>query len=252
MLPINKAAKNVYTILPSDYTVRNFVDQCYNVYEVLLGSEVQPFIIKTYYTKQHAEAEVANLLKLFEVEGVSKLLDYCTDGDKFWWTILMRIPGMDVVEYCKKFGLFREGTLKPIIKTLCNILIQLQSIKIIYTDLKPENIMYNPLTKNIYLIDFESNDKKTSSYHTPEYIKSGMDNSSICDKTTSWELGVTVYYLLSGKFPFRDRKQICESEPIMNIMWSENLCEFLGCLLDKDRKNRYSIDEALSHPWLSV
>lgn len=247
MLSINKSAKSVYTILPSNYTVRSFVKDCYNVYEVLLGTEVQPFIIKTYATKQHAEAEVQNLFKLFDTNGVSKLLDYSVEGDSFWWTIISRIPGTDLLVYCQKKGLFYEGNIKPVIRNLCNILLKLEEMKIIYSDLKPENVMYDSNTRTVYIIDFESNDKKTNSYHTPEYIKAEI----IDEKTAPWQLGVMIYYLLSGKFPFRDRKQVCDCEPIMSVMWSDDLQEFLGCLLDKNKRTRYSIAEAVNHSWLS-
>lgn len=245
MLPVNKAAKNVYTVLPSDYTVRLFVDQCYNVYEVLLGTEIQPFIIKTYSLKKHAEAEVENLLKLFYVDGVPKLLDYNVTDD-FCFTIMTRVIGQDLLEYCKKNSLFRERTIKPLVRQLCTILLNVLNVKIIHSDLKPENMIYDHTTGKVCLIDFESDDKKTNTYNTPEYLK----NSIICEKTISWQLGVTIYYLLSGKFPFKNQKEICDSEPIMSIMWSDDLQDFLQCLLEKDRKVRYSIKEIMSHEWL--
>lgn len=84
---------------------------------------------------------------------------------------------------------------------------------VIYKDLKPENVMYDPKTQRTTLIDFGSSCKQDSpnrqefsgtvAYMAPEMIQpSNKADSMLNSKVDCWSFGVFMYELLSGKSMF--------------------------------------------------
>lgn len=93
----------------------------------------------------------------------------------------------------------------------------------------------------------------------------GRDYSEKCDL---WSLGVTLYWLFSGRFPFWESgdppamaeiddmsEAICYS-PITfeGDRWSQISDagrSFIEALLERAEEQRPSVDQALQHPWLA-
>ncbi|WP_375496919.1 AAA family ATPase [uncultured Nostoc sp.] len=99
---------------------------------------------------------------------------------------------------------------------LCNTLDILYHSRIIHKDIKPANILINPETKQIKLIDFSiasllSRETQTLinpnvlegtlGYISPE--QTGRMNRGIDYRTDFYSLGVTFYELLTGELPFQ-------------------------------------------------
>lgn len=98
---------------------------------------------------------------------------------------------------------------------LTQILEQIHQQKIIHKDIKPQNILINPNTKQVKLIDFSiasllprENQQQlnlnalegTLAYMSPE--QTGRMNRGIDYRTDFYSLGITFYQLLTGKLPF--------------------------------------------------
>ncbi|MEG4120998.1 serine/threonine-protein kinase, partial [Microcoleus sp. N9_B4] len=98
---------------------------------------------------------------------------------------------------------------------LCNTLDILYRERIIHKDIKPSNILINPATKQVKLIDFSIASllpretqtlinpnvlEGTLAYISPE--QTGRMNRGIDYRTDFYSLGVTLYELLTGKLPF--------------------------------------------------
>lgn len=80
-----------------------------------------------------------------------------------------------------------------------------------HRDIKPDNILYDPVKRKIKLIDFDISRMKKytasehelmtktgcSSYRAPEIYKAVYD-----EKVDTWAIGVIGYQLLTGKLPF--------------------------------------------------
>ncbi|MEH1925166.1 AAA family ATPase [Nostoc sp.] len=99
---------------------------------------------------------------------------------------------------------------------LCNTLDILYRERIIHKDIKPANILINPETKQVKLIDFSIASllpretqtlmnpnvlEGTLSYISPE--QTGRMNRGIDYRTDFYSLGVTFYELLTGELPFQ-------------------------------------------------
>ena len=120
--------------------------------------------------------------------------------------------------------------------SLCNTLDILYHHRIIHKDIKPANILINPETKQVKLIDFSIASllpketqtvlnanvlEGTLSYISPE--QTGRMNRGIDYRTDFYSLGVTFYELLTGELPFKSNDamelvhyHIAKQPPTMN------------------------------------
>ncbi len=98
---------------------------------------------------------------------------------------------------------------------LCDILDYLSQNRVIHKDIKPANILINPKTKQVKLIDFSISSllpretqeiqnpnalEGTLAYLSPE--QTGRMNRGIDYRSDFYSLGVTFYELLTGQLPF--------------------------------------------------
>ena len=123
---------------------------------------------------------------------------------------------------------------------------------IIHRDLKPRNIMesYNGEVK---VLDFGISHRisrtlteitgvanaGTWPYMAPEQLSNNFGRED--QQVDIWAMGVTMYQLLSGEIPFRNREQITDLKekpfPLENI--SKKISFIVMKCLEKDRKKRY-------------
>ncbi|AFZ56394.1 AAA family ATPase [Anabaena cylindrica FACHB-243] len=146
--------------------------------------------------------------------------------------------------------------------TLCNILDILYQERIIHKDIKPNNILINPETKQVKLIDFSIASllpretqtlinpnvlEGTLSYISPE--QTGRMNRGIDYRTDFYSLGVTFYELLTGELPFvsNDPMELVHSHiakiaPLVHEINSEIpsvLSKIVSKLMAKNAEDRY-------------
>ncbi|MFN6481724.1 MULTISPECIES: AAA family ATPase [unclassified Nostoc] len=125
---------------------------------------------------------------------------------------------------------------------LCNALDILYRGQIIHKDIKPANILINPETKQVKLIDFSITSllpretqtlinpnvlEGTLAYISPE--QTGRMNRGIDYRTDFYSLGVTFYELLTGVLPFQ----------------SEDTMELVHCHLAKSATLVHEINSAI-------
>ena len=148
--------------------------------------------------------------------------------------------------------------------------------KICHFDLKPHNIVIDEYL-NIKIIDFSisldysninTNQIKlplrgTPFYMAPEVIKEKIINIKDINKVDLYSLGIILYYLAFGSYPFGLNKEdkddykkiynkIIKGLTINNKyhFYSSYFINFLNELLVKDIKKRININEALNNYWV--
>ena len=148
--------------------------------------------------------------------------------------------------------------------------------KIAHMDIKPQNIVIDDYL-NAKLIDFsisinysdkKPNDKiklpfKGTNFYMPlEIINSNVISYKDLNKIDAYSLGVTLFNLAYGFYPYNLEYQdeedfITISKKIngnLEIINKDNLSslfvDFITKLLEKDIKKRMSIYEAIQHPWI--
>ncbi|MCC5609961.1 AAA family ATPase [Nostoc sp. CHAB 5834] len=146
---------------------------------------------------------------------------------------------------------------------LCNALDILYRSRIIHKDIKPANILINPKTKQVKLIDFSIASllpretqtlmnpnvlEGTLSYISPE--QTGRMNRGIDYRTDFYSLGVTFYELLKGELPFQSNEpmelvhcHLAKLPPSLREVKSEEIPQVLSDivmkLMAKNAQDRY-------------
>ncbi|MBC1235804.1 ATP-binding sensor histidine kinase [Nostoc sp. 2RC] len=145
---------------------------------------------------------------------------------------------------------------------LCNTLNILYQERIIHKDIKPSNILINPKTKQVKLIDFSIASllpretqtlvnpnilEGTLSYISPE--QTGRMNRGIDYRTDFYSLGVTFYELFTGELPFASNdpmelihSHIAKTAKLVHQINSEIpsvISEIISKLMDKNAEDRY-------------
>ncbi len=153
----------------------------------------------------------------------------------------------------------------PVAIQLVKILGQVHEHKLIHRDLKPQNIIINPETREITLIDFSSATKLTSEkkniqaptqlegtlqYLAPEMT--GRMNRSLDYRSDLYSLGVIFYELLTGNLPFtgEDALHLIHSHLAINPDVSSiepPLAQIVDKLMAKNAESRYQSTFGLMH-----
>ncbi|ODH03135.1 serine/threonine protein kinase [Nostoc sp. KVJ20] len=151
---------------------------------------------------------------------------------------------------------------------LCNALDILIRHRIIHKDIKPANVLINPETKEVKLIDFSIASllpretqilmspnvlEGTLGYVSPE--QTGRMNRGIDYRTDFYSLGVTFYELLSGQLPFQSQDpmelvhcHIAKLPPLLGDRGEgtgnreeipQVLCDIVMKLMAKNAEDRY-------------
>ncbi|MEG4006748.1 AAA family ATPase [Microcoleus sp. Pol11C1] len=145
---------------------------------------------------------------------------------------------------------------------LCNTLDILYRKRIIHKDIKPSNILINPETKQVKLIDFSIASllpretqtlinpnvlEGTLAYISPE--QTGRMNRGIDYRTDFYSLGVTFYELLTGKLPFESNDPMelvhCHIAKAALLVHENNpqlpsvVSEIVSKLMAKNAEDRY-------------
>ncbi len=155
-----------------------------------------------------------------------------------------------------------------IILQLVNILHEVSQQRIIHKDIKPANILINPETKQVKLIDFsiasllprETQEIKspnvlegTLAYISPE--QTGRMNRGIDYRSDFYSLGVTCYELLTGELPFKSddamelvHYHIAKQIPTINSkVIPQVLLDIVMKLMAKNAEERYQSALGLRH-----
>jgi serine/threonine protein kinase len=237
---INEYAESVDELfLNDDITL---IELFPNIYEIA----DKGMILKIYKNQTCFTRERNNLLKLRDVEGVSKIISYSDDRNcNIKYVILKKESGIDFIEYLQCNDPFTEDEMKKICKSLLQTLNNIHKKNIIHYDIKAENILYNKDTGTTVIIDFEQ--KYTKEYRSPEYI----NKKNVSYKTDLWSMGVLFYLLSVDQFPFENCREIQEKRVSFPKNFSKGYRHFLSCLLERDPELRYDCEDALADEWLN-
>jgi len=170
----------------------------------------------------------------------------------------------------KRTALLEEEA-REIFKQTTQIVNFLHSNDIVHRDLKLDNLMISwdsPTKMNkvalVKLSDFDFADYEKDG--APLYVPCGSppyaapeltEINPIYDgrKTDVWSIGVLLYVLVCGKFPWYDMDMLIlfhmiQKEPlILPTHLSDNLKDLLSKLLDKDPLHRITIPNIINHAW---
>ena len=183
--------------------------------------------------------------------------------DEFYIHILMEyLKGHELTKIIaiKKYMKFEERDMAKIIEQLLKALSFIHSKKIVHRDIKPDNILFS--NKRDYttlkLIDFglATTKKDKKSVGTPSFMSPEMLNGESCPKSDIWAVGIIVYYMLTGNYPFTLDNNLYENiknkdyDRYILTEFSEEVQDFIDKCLQKSIEYRYDSQQCLNHQWI--
>lgn len=205
--------------------------------------------------------EIECLLRLRDTPGVIKIYDFFEEATCFVIVMekLPRSATLFDLANGKPFS-FSQSALRKIFTQLIRINLAIFSKGIVHRDIKPENILVNLEDYSIKIIDFGSaanfrlrgepfrEFQGTLECMPPEWILSGFYDS---EPATVWSIGVTFYFCVFGRYPFRQKNQIISGKfplPYQNV--ANELLQFLDSCFQMNAQKRYTLHSLLNTTWL--
>ena len=191
----------------------------------------------------------------------------------------------DFMDYLLRMGSLTEGEAKILFTEICNSIAHCHTRGVAHLDLKPDNLLIRrpvlPPGENNSLINFDNNPKVmeiklcdfgfalewkreqvvdgkhvkfgSENYRAPEASGSNWKNFE-ADKADIWSLGVTLFIMITGFYPFYrvNHSWVSEDLTVLNKYCKDDLCyDLVSSMLQLVPANRPSIQEVLDHPWFS-
>ena len=230
----------------------------------------QKFAIKIYpklnlldLEKRNSVKNEISVLKQLNHENIMKLYEVI-DSPKNIYLILEYINGISLSDYIKKCPELRikEEKCKEIYFQIIKAINYCKSKNIYHRDIKLENILLIE-EKKVKLIDFGFSIKCPKNTYqkflcgTPTYMSPEIINKYqyIPEYSDIWSLGVLLYIMLTGYFPFKANTEevLCRKINKGNFdlpnFLSDNSCNLIKKMLVFEPSKRISTENILNDDW---
>jgi len=215
--------------------------------------------------KEMKHRNIIQLIDMYEdAEYVHLVTDLCQGGELFD-KICERSSNTNNGAVC-----FDESEAARIMYQILTAVQYMHQHGIAHRDIKPENILFETTEEDspIKIIDFGLSRKHhggfeppmstilgTPYYIAPEVLRKKYDKS--CDL---WSVGVIAYILLCGYPPFNGTDNEQTHRSVMRGKYyfphedwkdvSTEAMDFIHRLLQRNPRNRMTVEHALNHPWI--
>ena len=223
--------------------------------------------IKTPEDKELVQIEIG-ILKLCHHPNIVRLLDHLENID-YIYIVTEYIEGGTLGQYFKKKKFnFSERQAMNIMSQLASGVQYLHQYGIVHRDLKPDNIMITQQNEFgvIKIMDFglskivSPHEKMVEGYGTLSYVAPEVLLRTPYNKEVDiWSMGVILFYMLSGRLPFRGSKEQEVAEKIVYEQlefdeddWetrTQKVQDLISCCLEKKAEDRIKINQFINHPW---
>ncbi|MEM9542227.1 MAG: serine/threonine-protein kinase PknK [Cyanobacteria bacterium P01_E01_bin.42] len=186
---------------------------------------------------------------------------YAFWDDRYSPTIVLEDFGGQSLTQLEIAGKLSIGEFLKLAIAIADCLCQIHHANVIHKDINPNNILFNPQTQQVKIIDFGISTKRsrekaafcnvntlegTLAYIAPE--QTGRMNREIDCRSDLYSLGVTFYLLLSGRLPFQQidfaeliHAHIAQTPPPFNHQLSipKTIADIVMKLMAKAAEARY-------------
>ncbi|XP_023806475.1 serine/threonine-protein kinase pim-2-like [Oryzias latipes] len=191
--------------------------------------------------------------------GIIRMLDfYKTRGA---WVIVTETPEntQDLFHYITTCKRLCEDTARDFLGQVIQALLHCHSRGVVHMDVKDENLLLDPSTHKLLLIDFGSAvflepDKVYDTFHgtavyaPPERLTQGCYKAL---PSEVWSLGILLYDMVHGDIPFQNDEEILLGELRFKKDLSEDCVALMQWCLSRAPEERPTLKDILAHPWMS-
>ena len=172
-----------------------------------------------------------------------ELIDFFEQKNTFIMILEKPENSIDLLEFVNTYGALDFEIAKQIVKSVATSCYEFQAAGISHRDIKDENILFNPSTGDIKIIDFGCATKSdsTQASGTLAYFPPEMKSNSDIDieSATVYSLGCLLYTLLTGSSPFSSESDFDFTKNItLNSSLSSQERKLLSKLLNPISANR--------------
>ena len=274
-----------FTFDASSFKSSNHYNQYQFIRWIKSGGYGQVFLSKHVYTnkeyaiKQIDTSEFSNedlynisrenlILRSMVHKNVIRCYNSFAHENKFY-TVMDFAEGGELTYLLKDKGALSEEEAKKIFKQIYEAVCYIHSRNIIHRDLKPNNILFLDKERtHIVIIDFgisgmsNGNQKEkikagTTRFLPPEIV--GGEEFSSSQKLDIWALGVILFLMVEGCYPFNGKstKEIILAILKENIEFNKKikisnaLKNLIGGMLEKNHRFRIDDDSELFNKWFN-
>ncbi|RXN06727.1 serine threonine- kinase pim-2-like protein [Labeo rohita] len=191
---------------------------------------------------------------------IIQLLDW-QDQPEYYIMVMERpSPCEELWDYLKRHGgILKEETARFIMAQATMAAHICCQRGVFHRDIKLENLLINPETLEVKLIDFGCGDLLrdsgytrflgTREYFPPEYDVWRRYHGR---PATVWSLGVLLFVMVCGCFPQEEDLDMIEHDNWSEPGLSEDCCHLIQSLLQQDPSQRMDLRDILLHKWFQV
>jgi len=212
--------------------------------------------------------EEVSILRELDHPNIVKYYETYED-DLYIHIVMEYLQGEDLFKVItnRKHNKYTEKDASEIIKQVLKAVLFIHNKKIVHRDIKPENILFSVPGDytSLKLIDFGLSTHhftKKQVVGSPYYMAPEIIKGNFSFKTDNWSIGVILFVLMTGKYPFTGEDQKSVFNKIQNENFnlkellmskcSKEVKNLISKFLLKDFNDRISTEEALEHAWFSL
>lgn len=198
----------------------------------------------------------AKILQQLNHPAIPSYLDYFkidTKDDIYFYIVQQLAPGQSLADLISKGWQPDEDTIKNIARQILEILVYLQQLTppVIHRDIKPQNVIFQPDTGKLFLVDFGavqdayhhtkigSTVVGTYGYMAPEQYRGGAVLA-----TDLYSLGCTLLFLLTGESPAELPQKKLKIDFRKSVRIQRDFAEWIDKLIEPNINSRFPNAEA--------
>ncbi|XP_048859063.1 calcium/calmodulin-dependent protein kinase IGb isoform X1 [Brienomyrus brachyistius] len=213
------------------------------------------------------ENEIAVLQRIKHENVVG--LEGIYESRTHYYLLMQLVSGGELFDRILERGVYTEKDASLVIRQVLQAVSYLHKNGIVHRDLKPENLLYYSTDENskIMISDFglskmEDNGIMSTACGTPGYVAPEVLAQKPYSKAVDcWSIGVITYILLCGYPPFYEETETRLFSKIMKAQYefdspfwdniSDSAKDFIGNMMQKNPRMRYTPEQALRHSWIT-